>query len=121
MAKNTVKFQLNNANVALIDKRAKQCILKMAYDIAKQARFNAPVLTSALRNSITAYNQGDNFFIVAGGLSKGSQGAKYVNYAAAREVLPNRKNPASQHYMRNAMNTIMTGDYMKTYFKGVTK
>lgn len=116
-----VKFQFDKQNISLIDKRIRQNMMRMAYDIAKQARFNAPVLTSALRNSITAYNQGDDFLVVAGGISKGSQGAKYVNYAAAREVLPNRRNPASQHYMQNAMNTIMTGDYMKHYFGGITK
>lgn len=122
MAKaNTVKLTWNRQSLAEIEKHTMQGIFQMAFDIGNQARRNAPVITSALRNSIRVEEDGYVTYIKAGGIvAQSTRGAKYVNYAMKREEGPNR-NPATEHYMRNAMNAIMTGDYMKKYFGGITK
>ena len=121
MASNTVKFTWNKQSLAQIEKRAMQGIFMMSYDIAAQARRNAPVVTSALRNSIRVEEDGFTTYIKAGGVvAQSTRGAKYVDYAMKREEGPNR-NPATEHYMKNAMNAIMAGDYMQKYFGDITK
>ena len=121
MASNTVRFKWNNQSLATIEKNTMQGIFKMAYDIAAQARRNAPVVTSALRNSIRVEEDDITAYIKAGGVvAQSTRGAKYVDYAYKREEGPNR-NPATEHYMRNAMNAIMSGDYMTKYFGGIAK
>ena len=121
MAKTTVKFKWNNQSLETLEKRTVESIFAMAYDIAAQARRNAPVVTSALRNSIRVEEDGYTTYVKAGGIvAQSTRGAKYVNYAEKREEGPNR-NPATEHYMRNAMNAIMSGDYMTKYFGGISK
>lgn len=121
MANNTIKFTWNKQSLASIEKRTLEGMFKMSYDIGNQARRNAPVVTSALRNSIRVEEDGYTAYVKAGGIvAPSSVGAKYVDYAMKREEGPNR-NPATEHYMRNAMNAIMTGDFMTAYFGDITK
>jgi len=121
MANNTIKFKWNNQALAEIDRKTLLGIMSMAQDIRSQARMNAPYVTGALSNSIRVEEDGYTTYIKAGGIvSTGSLGPKWVNYAMKREEGPNR-DPATEHYMRNAMNSIMTGDYMQKYFGGITK
>lgn len=121
MSNNTVKFKWNSQELKQIEQRTLEGMFEMGYDIAAQARRNAPVVTSALRNSIRTEENGYVVSIKAGGIvAQSTRGAKYVDYAMKREEGPNR-NPATEHYMRNAMNAIMSGDYMVHYFGDITK
>lgn len=87
-------------------------LVRMGFDIASQARRNAPYVTGALRNTIRVQDTSENTVEVIAG---GTYGGKKVDYAWIREQGPNR-NPATEHYMENAKNSIMVGDYMKKYF-----
>lgn len=121
MATNTVKFTWNKQALASIEKKTREGIFQMAFDIGNQARRNAPVVTSALRNSIRVEEDGFVTYIKAGGaVAPSTAGARYVDYAMKREIGPNR-NPATEHYMENALKAIMSGDYMRKYFGGITK
>lgn len=108
----TTTLKWDNSKISLMNKNAVQGLFKMGFDIASRARFNAPYLTGALRNTIRVSDAGENTVEVIAG---GNFGGKVVNYAWIREQGPNR-NPATEHYMENAMKSIMTGDYMKKYF-----
>lgn len=117
----TVKFNWNGQALSEINRKALVQMFKMAYDIEGNAAKRAPVLTSALRNSIRTEENGTTIFIKAGGVvATGNRGAKYVNYAEKREKGPNR-DPSTEHYMENAMKEIMSGDFMKTYFGEIVK
>lgn len=121
MARTTVKLTWNRQSLAQIERKTLIGIMSMAQDIRSQARINAPYVTGALSNSIRVEEDGYITYIKAGGVvSAGSLGPKWVDYAQKREEGPNR-NPATEHYMQNAMNSIMTGDYMQKYFGGITK
>lgn len=116
---NTVSIDLkwDNSNISLINKRAVQGLFKMGFDIASRARLNAPYVTGALRNSIRVTEASeDTIEVIAGGVF----GGRSVPYAWIREQGPNR-NPATEHYMENAANSIMKGDYMKKYFGEISK
>ena len=102
MADTTIKFKWDHQSLAEIDRKTLLGIMSMAQDIRSQARMNAPYVTGALSNSIRVEEDGYTTYIKAGGIG------------------PNR-DPATEHYMRNAMNSIMTGDYMQKYFGGITK
>lgn len=114
----TVKVDLewNDAALSLINKKAVHGLFKMGFDIANQARKNAPYVTGALRNTIRVNETSQNTVEVIAG---GTFGGRKVPYAWIREQGPNR-NPATEHYMENAKNTIMVGDYMKKYFGDIT-
>ncbi len=111
----------NHSELKKIEKSAQEGLFAMGFDIAAQARRFAPVVTSALRNSIRVETDGsDTVYVKAGGIvATGTQNGKvisrYVDYASQRERGPNR-NPATEHYMQHAQEAIMTGDYMKKYF-----
>lgn len=111
---NTVSVDLkwdNNA-ISLINKKAVKGLFRMGFDIAAQARRNAPYLTGALRSTIRVQEtNSDTVEVIAGGVF----GGKKVDYAWIREQGPNR-NPATEHYMENAQKSIMTGNYMNKYF-----
>lgn len=113
----SVSFKLDNKTLAEIPQRAREGIFAMGYDIAAQARRNAPVVTGALRNSIRVEAEAYDVYIRAGGTVVNN---KRIDYAMKREQGPNR-NPATEHYMENAKRMIMTGDYMQKYFGGITK
>lgn len=121
MATNTVKLTWNKQNLAGIERKTLEGIFQLAFDIGNQARRNAPVVTSALRNSIRVEEDGFVAYIKAGGaVAPSSAGARYVDYAMKREIGPNR-NPATEHYMENAMKAIMSGNFMQKYFGGIAK
>lgn len=111
---NTVSVNLkwNNHELSLINKKAVRGLFQMGFDIAAQARKNAPYLTGALRSTIRVQDvSNDSVEVIAGG----SFGGRVVNYAWIREQGPNR-NKATEHYMENAQKSIMVGNYMKKYF-----
>lgn len=119
--KTTIKFNWNGQSLKEINRKAMVQMFKMAYDIESRATLNAPVLTSALKNSIRTEENGFTIFIKAGGVvATGNRGAKYVDYAEKREKGPNR-DPRTEHYMENAMKFVMQGDYLKTYFGDIAK
>lgn len=113
----SVSFKLDNKTLAEIPQRAREGLFAMGYDIAAQARRNAPVVTGALRNSIRVEAESYDIYIRAGGTVINN---KRIDYAMKREKGPNR-NPATEHYMENAKRMIMTGDYMQKYFGGTIK
>lgn len=113
----SVSFKLDNKTLAEIPQRAREGLFAMGYDIAAQARRNAPVVTGALRNSIRVEAEAYDIYIRAGGTVINN---KRIDYAMKREQGPNR-NPATEHYMENAKRMIMTGDYMQKYFGGTIK
>lgn len=113
----SVSFKLDNKTLAEIPQRAREGLFAMGYDIAAQARRNAPVVTGALRNSIRVEAEAYDIYIRAGGTVINN---KRIDYAMKREKGPNR-NPATEHYMENAKRMIMTGDYMQKYFGGTIK
>lgn len=113
----SVSFKLDNKTLAEIPQKAREGLFAMGYDIAAQARRNAPVVTGALRNSIRVEAEAYDVYIRAGGTVVNN---KRIDYAMKREQGPNR-NPATEHYMENAKRMIMTGDYMQKYFGGTIK
>ena len=110
----TVDFTWNTAKVNNIRKEVVRGMLRMGADIASKARFNAPYLTGALRNSIriTTDSQ-DSVYVLAGG----DVGGKRIDYALLREF-HNRKHPSTTHYMGRAFDSVTSGDITK-YFGGI--
>lgn len=111
----SVKLTWDKSKINLANVNARQGLFRMGFDIAAQARRNAPYVTGALRNTIRVQEAGNNSVEVVAG---GTYGGKRVPYAWKREIGPNR-NPATVHYMQNAASAIMTGDYIKKYFGGL--
>lgn len=116
---NTAKVELtwDNKAISLINENAVSGLFKMGYDIASIARQLVPHVTGALRDTIRVQETTDNTVEVIAG---GTYGGKKVDYAWIREQGPNR-NPATEHYMANSAQIIMSGDYMKKYFGDITK
>lgn len=112
MSNVSVKLTWDKAKINSIDKNSIRNLMRLGYDIASQARRNAPYQTGALRSTIRVQEIDSNSVEVIAG---GSFGGKKVPYAMVREKGPNR-NPATEHYMENAQKTIMTGNYLQKYF-----
>lgn len=110
--KASVKLKWNNTAISLTNTKAIKGLFKLGFDIASQARRNAPYVSGALRNTIRVQEADSTTVEVIAG---GTYGGKKVDYAWLREKGPN-KDPATEHYMEKAQKTIMTGDYMKKYF-----
>lgn len=110
-----VSLTWDEQKIGTIEKNTVRGLFGMGFDIAAQARRNAPYLTGALRNTIRVIETNDNTVEVIAG---GSFGGRRVDYAWIREQGPN-KNPATEHYMEKAKDTIMTGNYMQKYFGGI--
>ena len=108
----SVTLKWDNSVLNLMNTKAVNGLVRMGFDIASQARRNAPYVTGALRNTIRVQDTSENTVEVRAG---GTYGGKKVDYAWIREQGPNR-NPATEHYMENAKNSVMVGDYMKKYF-----
>ena len=117
MATASAKLSWNDKNLHTISQKAVQALFKLGYDIAAQARSNAPVLTGALRNTIGVREVSDGEIEVKAG---GQFGSRLVDYAYIRELGPNR-DPSTEHYMENAARSIMSGDWQKKYFGGITE
>lgn len=111
-----VKLTWDNNKISLMNENAITGLFRMGFDIAAQARRNAPYLTGALRSTIRVQETSDKntLQVIAGG----TYGGKKVDYAWIREQGPNR-NPATEHYMENAAKSIMTGNYIKKYFGNI--
>ena len=112
----TVTIKWNEPALSAINTKTNKGLFKMAFDIAAQARTNAPYVTGALRATIRVEEISEKQIAVIAG---GRFGNKKVAYAWKREQGPNR-NPATEHYMKNAQNLIMSGNYMKKYFGDIT-
>lgn len=111
----SVSLKWDNSKIDLTNKNAIQGLFKMGFDIASQARRNAPYVTGALRNTIRVEETGDKSLEVVAG---GDFGGKVVDYALQREEGPNR-NAETEHYMENALKTITSGDYLQNYFGNI--
>ena len=109
----SVAIRFDNAKISLLNQNAVKGLFRLGFDIAAQARRNAPYVTGALRNTIRVQETSskDTIEVIAGGSYAGYS----VPYAWIREQGPNR-NPATEHYMENAQKLIMSGNYMKKYF-----
>lgn len=118
MSRDSITFKWNNRSLTQIEQNVLARMYEMGVDIETNAKMRAPYLTGALSNSIRTLNLSNvkQVQVVAGGTAFGHN----VPYALVREYGPNR-NKATEHYMQNAMDTIMSGDYMSKYFKGVAK
>ena len=108
----SVQLKLDKARISKVNADSTRSLIIMGYDIAKQARQNAPYLTGALRDSIRVQPVSQGVVEVIAG---GTFGGKDVPYAWIREQGPNR-NPSTEHYMENAQKQVMSGDYLKKYF-----
>lgn len=112
----SASFKLDDLQFAKMGQKMREGLFAMGFDVAAQARRNAPVLTGALRNSIRTEAEDDAVYVRAGGTVVRN---KRIDYAMLREKGPNR-NPATERYMENAYNLIASGDYMTKYFGGIT-
>lgn len=111
-----ITLKWDNAKIASITEKAKKGIIRMGFDIANQARRNAPYKTGALSNSIRVEENGDNIEVIAGG----KYGGKDIRYAAIQEFGGDAGRNYSVHiigkeYMKRAKEAIMTGDYLQKY------
>lgn len=86
-------------------------LFKMGSDIAARARYNAPVKTGALRNSIRVTTEAGAIYVLAGG--------GRVPYARKREY-ENRLHPETTHYMGRAFADIYNSNWEETYFGDIT-
>ena len=113
----TVRVTWSQPALNSVNRKTLQGLFRLAFDIAAQARRNAPHVSGALRDTIRVQDTSSNTLDVIAG---GQFGTRKVPYAWVREEGPNR-NKATEHYMENAQRAIMTGDYMKKYFGDVTR
>lgn len=120
----SIDLKWDQKTIAKYNMNAQKAIFALGYEIAASARSIAPVVTGALRNSIRVEELKDEsgIRVIAGGASaKGSDKiVRFIDYAAKREAGPNR-NPATEHYMQKAQQTVMARDWVQKYFKGVTQ
>lgn len=120
----SIDLKWDEKTISKFNMNAVKAIWSLGFEIAASARAIAPVVTGALRNSIRVeeLDDEDGIRVIAGGASsKGSNGIiRFIDYAAKREIGPNR-NPATEHYMQKAQQNVMSRDWVKKYFKGVTQ
>ena len=117
MANPTITLKWDRAKINDIEQRAIKGTIRLGYDIANQARRNAPYLTGALANSIRVEENAGEVSVIAGG----SMGGKNIPYAAIQEFggYAGRRHSVhiiGKHYMQRAKDAIMTGDYLNKYF-----
>lgn len=119
----SVKIKPNKKNLAELDKRFINGVFRLGYAISERAQMNAPVVTSALRNSIRVEESPDKSAIlvkaggiVSSGTWNGVRIQRMVNYAWKVEQKSSRP-----HYMERAQREIMSDGYLKKYFGGITK
>lgn len=117
MASPTISLRWDKAKFSGIETKAVKGLLRMGYDIANQARRNAPYLTGALSNSIRVEENAGEVEVIAGGKA----GGKDIRYAAIQEFggRAGRKGSVKitgKHYMERARDAIMSGNYLEKYF-----
>lgn len=102
-----VKVTMNRNWDKNIENGMKKALAEMAVDIHRRAVINAPVETSALKNS-GRVEPVTNGYAVKFGNSR-------VPYAKRRHY-ENRKNPQTLHYLSRAGDSVARGDKAK-YFR----
>ena len=107
-----VKLTWNQGALTELQRRMNGGILRMGFDVASRARFNAPVKTGALRNSIRVAPEGRDVYIIAG--------SSRVPYARRREY-ENNLHPETKHYMHRAFESVMNSDWEEKYFGDLTE
>lgn len=117
MAKASVSLKWDMGKIEGIQSRTVKGLIRMAYDVANQARRNAPYKTGALANSIRVEENGEYVEVIAGG----SYAGRNIPYAAIQEFGGNAGRNLSvhikgKHYMERAKDAIMSGDYLTKYF-----
>lgn len=117
MANPTISLRWDKVKIGGIETKATKGLLRMGYDIANQARRNAPYLTGALSNSIRVEENASEVEVIAGG----KMGGKDIRYAAIQEFGGRAGRNGSvkitgKHYMERAKDTIMSGNYLTKYF-----
>lgn len=105
------KLTWDNGKLTEVQRKTNAGLLKMGFDIAAKARFNAPVLTGALRNDIRVTTSGGFVYILAG--------SSRVPYARIREY-ENKKHPSTTHYMGRAFASVLNSNWEETYFGDIT-
>ena len=120
----TVATNLKWDNVAIrrIIGKGKAGLIRMGFDIANLARSSAPYDTGALTSSVRVEEDADDVLVIAGG----KKGGKDIRYAAIQEFGGTAGHNHSvhitgKHYMERAVQHVMSGDYLRKYFGGVTK
>lgn len=123
MSSTSVSITLNwdKHALSLINERAHAGLFRMAYDIARTARPNAPYKTGALRNSIRVREGAKNTVQVIAG---GNAGRAKIPYGAIHEWggwtgRGYHTYIKGKHYMEKALILIKSGPYLKTYFGGI--
>lgn len=116
----TISLKWDRRAIAGIEQKMTRGLLRMGYDIAAQARRNAPYKTGALSNSIRVQENAGTVEVIAGG----RMGGKDIRYAAIQEWggVAGRNHSVhirGKHYMERALKLMTTGDYLNKYFGGV--
>lgn len=109
-------FKWNNAKISTLSRKTQQGLVMMAYEVANQAKQNAPYDEGTLRNSIRVVPNTNGVEVIAGG----SYGGKKIAYAKRREY-ENNKNPHTKFYMKNALETVLESNWKENFFGGITK
>lgn len=117
-----VTLNWNSSAIGTIQSNATKGLIRMGYDIASEARRNAPYRTGALVNSIRVEENAGIVEVIAGG----NYGSKTIPYAAIQEFGGRAGRNRSvtivgKHYMKRALDHIMAGDYLTKYFGDITK
>lgn len=110
-----IRIKWDNHAIADIEKRTAQGLIAMGYDVAKNARNRAPVLTGALKSSIridTSKMSSYTVYVRAGGIG----GVKY----ARRREFENKLHPQTKHYMSNGLKDTTSGSWER-FFQGRIK
>lgn len=107
-----VKLTWNNGALTELQRRMNGGILRMGFDVASRARFNAPVKTGALRNDIRVVTDDRDVYVVAG--------SSRVPYAKRREY-ENNLHPETRFYMRRAFDSVMESNWQEKYFGNLTE
>lgn len=116
-----VIFKWRQPVIKGVERKAAQALVVMGTDISNFAGDRAPYLYGGLSNSIRVSKRGDSVIVAAGGIIAPSErGPVLVNYAYEREMGPNR-NPSTEHYMEKSFKQVVSGDWQKKYFGGITK
>lgn len=115
MSSATYTFKWNQARLNGLKTNVMARMLNLGFKTATEAQHGAPVMTSALINSIrTTTDHKSTVYVLAGGSFAG----KNVPYARRREY-DNNLHPNKKYYMKNAFGWL--NEHYATEFKGVTK
>lgn len=106
------KLTWNNGKLSEVERKTNQGLFRMGFDIASKARYNAPILTGALRNDIRTTAEGSTIYVLAG--------SSRVPYARRREY-ENRLHPSTTHYMGRAFTSVLNSNWEETYFGDITE